>query len=49
VAGSLTILTKPRLWLSIRAFGDAEKGTFVTRTFRPSEKASASASPTSAI
>ena len=49
VAGSLTIFTKPRLWLSISALGEAEKGTLVTRTFRPSAKASASASPTSAI
>ena len=33
----------------MRALGDAENGTLVTRTFRPSAKASASAKPTSAI
>ena len=47
--GSLTILTNPRLWLSIKALGEAENGTLVTRTLRPSAKASASARPTSAI
>ena len=49
MAGSLTIFTNPRLWLSMSAFGEAENGTLVTRTLRPSAKASASASPTSAI
>jgi hypothetical protein len=36
VAGSLTIFTKPFVWLSMSAFGEAENGTLVTRTFRPS-------------
>jgi hypothetical protein len=49
VAGSLTIFTNPFVWLSMRALGEPEKGTFVTRTLRPYANASASARPTSAI
>ena len=45
VAGSQTIFTKPRLSLSISALALAENGTLVTRTLRPSAKASASARP----
>ncbi len=49
VAGSLMIFTKPRVSPLIIAFADTENGTFVTRILRPDEKASASATPTSAI
>lgn len=49
VAGSDTILTKPRGSSLMSALADAENGTLVTRTLRPSAKASASARPTSAI
>jgi hypothetical protein len=49
VAGSDTIFTKPRGSALMRALADAENGILVTRILRPSAKASASASPTSAI
>src|SRR5271165_5468822 len=49
VLGSEMILTKPRGSLLMRARAEAAKGTLVTRILRPSAKASASASPTSAI
>jgi len=48
VAGSETIFTNPRGSPSIRARAVEANGTFVTRTLRPSAKASASARPTSA-
>ena len=41
--------TNPRGSLSMRARALAANGTFVTRIFRPSAKASVSANPTSAI
>ena len=43
------IFTKPRESFSMSALALAENGTLVTRILRPSAKASASASPTSAI
>ena len=49
VLGSETIFTKPRGSLLMSALALDEKGTFVTRILRPVAKASASASPTSAI
>ena len=49
VAGSERIFTKPRGSPSISALALAENGTFVTRSLRPAAKASASATPTSAI
>ena len=49
VAGSDTIFTKPRGSSLMSALACDENGTFVTRTLRPSENASVSAIPTSAI
>ena len=49
VAGSERILTKPSGSSLMRALALAENGTLVTRILRPVAKASASASPTSAI
>ena len=49
VAGSETIFTNPRKSPSMSALALAENGTLVTRILRPLAKASASASPTSAI
>ena len=49
MAGSEMILTNPRGSPSMRALALAENGTLVTRSLRPSAKASASATPTSAI
>jgi hypothetical protein len=43
------IFTKPRQSLLISAFGVELNGTLVTLILRPTAKASASASPTSAI
>ena len=49
VAGSETILMKPRGSSLMMALADDMNGTLVTRILRPSAKASASARPTSAI
>ena len=49
VAGSDTIFTNPRVSPLMSALAVVANGTFVTRTFRPTANASASASPTSAI
>ena len=48
-AGSEMIFTNPRGSPLMSALAFAVNGTFVTRILRPVEKASASASPTSAI